>query len=312
MKFFLKKIIIPTILFLYIFTTIFFSENTKASSDAIAIRVIPNPNNYSVKRWYKENGFDGNPSTILVDGYEGLRDGRTVYVNAANAIISSNKLYTNIYLISYNQGADKTTIDIFNRILKNWKFNTNLPSIGECIDKDAAATGIKCLADYHCDEKEYCSSEKAKVVRDTKRLADLKDVDKLLEDYKKESGYYPNMNVGSYLPNVTISVWPSWLDSFSGELGESLSVDPLNKMSDCGDPKYNKITCWDDENKEFAGTYTPAVGAGVLPTLSLPSVAPGVDNSRVYLYRVSKDASNFALCSVFESVFLIADPKNCF
>src|SRR3990167_10127991 len=75
------------------------------SPDAIAIRVMPNLGHLSPLKWYGENiKLQGSPQVLTVDGYEAVRDGRTVYVNAAN--ISGDKLYTNIYLISYNQSAE--------------------------------------------------------------------------------------------------------------------------------------------------------------------------------------------------------------
>lgn len=125
------------------------NAQTDVSPDAIAIRVIPNPNNYSALRWYNEQKFSGSPQSILVDGYEAVRDGRTVYVNAANTVDTNgdgapDELYTNIYLISFNQDAEDATADIFGRILSDWKFNTNLPQpgAGKCsiASEDCAGT----------------------------------------------------------------------------------------------------------------------------------------------------------------------------
>ena len=93
-------------------------------SDAIAVRVIPNPNHLSAQKWYKSQGFSGSPQSLIVDGYQAVRDGRTVYVSATNVV--GNNIYTNIYLISYDQEADHQTVDIFGKILSNWKFNTNI------------------------------------------------------------------------------------------------------------------------------------------------------------------------------------------
>ncbi|MFA6454566.1 MAG: hypothetical protein WCV70_01765, partial [Patescibacteria group bacterium] len=55
------------------------------SPDAIALRVLPNPEHFSPLTWYKKNlKLQGSPQSLIVDGYEAIRDGRTVYVNAAN------------------------------------------------------------------------------------------------------------------------------------------------------------------------------------------------------------------------------------
>ncbi|MBI4812446.1 hypothetical protein HY798_03350, partial [Candidatus Falkowbacteria bacterium] len=53
---------------------------SSGQADAIAIRVIPNYSHYSPSRWYSQQGFTGSPQSLTVDGYEAVRDGRTVYV----------------------------------------------------------------------------------------------------------------------------------------------------------------------------------------------------------------------------------------
>ena len=103
------------------------------SPDAIAIRVMPNLGHLSPLKWYGENiKLQGSPQVLTVDGYEAVRDGRTVYVNAAN--IAGSSLYTNIYIISYNQAAEDQTVDIFGQILAHWKFNANVsdPAAAHC------------------------------------------------------------------------------------------------------------------------------------------------------------------------------------
>jgi hypothetical protein len=80
-------IIIPIIIIFAFAFLAFFSDSVlgQTSADAIAIRVLPNNDyHYSALRWYKEKKFTGSPQSMLVDGYEAVRDGRTVYVNAAN------------------------------------------------------------------------------------------------------------------------------------------------------------------------------------------------------------------------------------
>src|SRR5512136_739858 len=97
-----------------------------ASSDAIAVRVVPNPNHYSIARWYEAQGFSGSPQSLIVDGYEAIRDGRTVYVAAANIETDTRLIHTNIYLISYNQDPAPNTVDILGQMIAHWKFNDNL------------------------------------------------------------------------------------------------------------------------------------------------------------------------------------------
>jgi hypothetical protein len=150
--------IILTLVLLGLFFVAFFTYfvSAQSSPDAIAIRVIPNPNGYSPLRWYQDQGFSGSPQSLIVDGYEAIRDGRTVYVNAANVIDTDSdgtpdQLYTNIYLIAYNQDAEKATVDIFGRILKHWKFNTNIAGSGNCFGgKQAAVTTSDCAGAVGC------------------------------------------------------------------------------------------------------------------------------------------------------------------
>lgn len=201
------------------------------SADAIAIRVMPNLNHYSPAHWYKQNvKLQGSPQSLSVDGYGAVRDGRTVYVNAAN--ISGGRLYTNIYIISYNQEAEISTIDIFGQLLMHWKFNTNLTP-----------------------------EEKDKVRRDTKRLVDLNIMELALESFKNKYGSYPKLNAGTYIANKTISVWPSWRETLAKELGIVLPIDPVNKLGACG-ANFNPDTCWDDKSKKFDGTITAGLPDG--------------------------------------------------
>ena len=237
------------------------------SADAIALRVLPNPDHHSPLVWYKKNvKLQGSPQSLTVDGYEAVRDGRTVYVNAANIDLANNKFYTNIYIISHNQEAEISTIDIFGQLLIYWKFNTNLASV-----------------------------EKNKVRSDTKRLVDLNIIESALENYKNKHGNYPELNAGTYIANKTISVWPSWRETLSKELGISLPFDPINKLGACG-INYNPDTCWDDKNKKFDGI----ISAG------LP------DGSKVFAYATDKNGGDYYLCANWESGFIIEPaPVSC-
>jgi hypothetical protein len=113
------------------------------SADAIGIKVLPNPDHNSPYAWYMRNAPNqATPSTLIVDGYEAVRDGRTVYVSAANIspsdAVDNGKLYTNIYAISYNQEPDLGTTDIFGQLLNFWKFNVTLverSGNGVCLPK---------------------------------------------------------------------------------------------------------------------------------------------------------------------------------
>lgn len=259
------------------------------SPDAIAIRVIPNIEHYSPARWYAVNIKQlGSPQSLNVDGYEAVRDGRSVYVNAAN--VAGNNLYTNIYLISYNQESEPATVDIFGEILSHWKFNTNFTTTGSCISADPASSTIEqlnCLNVGDCPSDTYCNSEKSELVRDTKRLADLTDIRIYLDEYKSSRSKYPGLEAGTYLPGRSLSAWPSWQDTLAAEIGLTLPIDPTNRLGSC--PGYDRNTCWDEKSKKF-------YNAG--NSLVLPA------GSRVYSYYTKNAGSSYEMCAVMESGYI--------
>lgn len=283
---------LKTLILLCFLLVIPFAVSAVTSSDAIAIRVIPNLNNYSPLRWYGEKGFTGSPQSLVVDGFEAVRDGRTVYVNAANIVDADNngtpELYTNIYLMSYTQEAESATVDIFGQILSHWKFNTNIVHSGSCTNDTAKS----CSQDSECGEGDYCASPKAKVVRDTKRLADLADFKTALEKYKSKNGKYPVLSAGSYVPNVTISVWPSWQDVLGKALDITMLVDPVNRLGACGAAGFNPQTCWDENAQKFADPISSNSG------IDLPI------GSSAYTYTSSPDGLSYNLSLGFETAFV--------
>ncbi len=212
--------------------------------DIIGLRVIDNHQYQSVLAWYQQQKFlKGSPQSTIVDGYSAVRDGRTVYVSALNA--EGSKLYPYIYLISYNENAEEKTIEIFNRLLKNWRFNVNIT-----------------------DEKKL-----VQIRRDAIRLTDLKYLENLIENYKRKNGTYPMLTSGSYIKGMSISTWEeSWKRNFASDLGvSSLPVSPINKLGKCipaitdecwnsattkSCNGYDKKTCWNEAEKKFSGSVT--------------------------------------------------------
>ncbi|MDP2709552.1 MAG: fibrinogen-like YCDxxxxGGGW domain-containing protein [bacterium] len=295
-----KKIIVLTLMAAgFLFSPSVFSSS---SPDAIATRVIPNPDHLSPMRWYQDNVKNqGSPQQLLVDGYEAVRDGRTVYVNAANLDLDKNKFYTNIYLLSYSQGQEQATEDIFGQLLKHWKFNINL-SAGKTISggiarcsKDNSSPKLICQTDSDCAGKGYCNSAKAQVVRDTHRMSRLNEVDELIEQYKNKNGFYPVLAAGSYVANAAMSVWPSWQETLGAALGKNLPLDPINDLKPCGG--YNEITCWNEADKRFA--YADQIDNEKLS-----------DNNFVYLYKSKNDGLAYRLCA-YSEIGLIDPDKRC-
>ena len=283
------------------------------SPDAIAIRVMPNTEHLSPLSWYNGNvNIKGAPQSLIVDGYEAVRDGRTVYVSAANLSDETDNatIYTNIYIISYNQEAETATQDIFGQILNYWQFNTELidrtgsgvcrPSSQQSCDGTTPCSGqfadyacennicVKhCLLSSDCPNNQYCSSRKAQLIRDVKRMADLRQARLALNAYRDKNKKFPNLPSGSYLPDKTISVWPSWNETLGKKLGYSLPLDPVNRLGAC--PGFDPITCWDENTKKFA------------TNLKNPTVFP--PGSLAFFYEYNAKSDQYRLCANFETPF---------
>lgn len=307
-----------------------FSRND--SSDVIAVRVVPNPNHYSVTKWYASQGFRGTPQALKVDEYRALRDGNTVYVNAANItgacvspagkvcsdkddcngsnpVCNLTNFYTNVYVIAKNIEADNMTENIFLQVLNSFKINNNVGDIGYCSQREPVSCNtnvdcgenqqcegnecvLGCSYDYECPIRSYCDSDKAQVIRDVKRLGDLADIREALNDYREINGHYPKLEAGTYVPNMTISVWPSWQQTLAKELNVSmLPVDPVNVMGECGTnyPSYSEatppsvVTCWDEVNKVFADA-NPTNANPLMPA-----------DTFVYMYATDPDGLGFGI-----------------
>jgi len=291
----------------------------ETSPDAIAIRVMPNTEHLSPLTWYYNNvDIKGAPQALLVDGYEAVRDGRTVYINAGNIVFSmmGDKIYTNIYIISFNQEAESDTRDIFGQILQYWKFNAELvdrtgPGVcqaksnepcdvvkgctGKFMDQACEDDGTgtftcvkKCLLSSECSYGQYCDSAKAKLVRDVKRMVDITDIQIVLEAYKSKNKKYPGLPAGSYLPNKTTSVWPSWNETLGRTLGIKLPQDPVNKLQNCP-VGFDAITCWNEGAKKYATDFSNPV---------FP------EGSLAYAYSWDPKSDVYRFCGNFETRYI--------
>lgn len=263
MKFFQikRKIIIKLVLLCLVSLGLFFSSQALAGNDLIGLRVYSNHNHLSPSEWYLANvEYPGSPGSIQVDGYEAVQDGRTVYVAAANK--SSNPTpppadiyYTNIYLISYNESAIPETVNIFNQLIDSWYFNTNISS----------------------------TSTKAKIIRDTKRLADLQNIAESINTYGQNHSYcnistnipcpngdddcpegqecsgpfYPSLEAGTFILGQSTSKWPSWQQTLAPALSATLAIDPVNEFLGCTEAPeppgsgYDPQTCWNEITNQF-------------------------------------------------------------
>ncbi|MDD3778022.1 MAG: hypothetical protein PHH52_01440 [Patescibacteria group bacterium] len=295
-----------------IFSVLFFVQKSDAQNqnDAIGIRIVPNPNHYSIYRWYQNQGFTGSPQALTVDGYEALRDGRTVYVNAAHIVPESKQIYTNIYLISYNQDSEDNTVDILGQIISHWKFNDNLPdteatcsisalkcsSDSECFSGQTCSLdsgtcqleeGKVCQVDADCPVNFFCDSPKAKIVRDLNRVGKMEELREALSKYRDNNNHYPLISSGSYLPGVSTSLWPSWQETFLSNLSSSsVFLDPINRFGVCSG--YDNRTCWDKDAQKFIYSKEGL-------TLKLPN------DSYAFVYTTNESGSDYNLCAVMES-----------
>ena len=320
-----KFLILSTLAFLLITSfgllKITLAQNNAATQgavdeiDAIGVRILPNPNHYSIARWYQSQGFYGSPQSLIVDGYEAIRDGRTVYVSAAN--VTAKDVYTNIYLISYNQDPSRTTVDILGQIISRWKFNNNLESSnlesqatcsissiscsnnsdcgqGRICITDGPAGGscqlqeIKnCRSDSDCPTNFFCDSDKAKITRDMKRIGRLGEMKEALANYYQAQGKYPLLESGTYLTNKSVSLWPSWQQVLLSSIAVSPNfVDPINRLGAC--PGFDIKTCWNINENRF---YSSPVDN----TLTLPA------GSYAMVYATDTDGANYNLCATLES-----------
>lgn len=246
----------------YLFT----KTNPALAEDAIGVRVFANPDRLSPGRWYEK--YAPNPvsdyriinagvgSTSDNPGYEAVSVGRTVYIAAANHSQTdagvNQGLYTNIYLISYTDKASQATKSIFEEMVQDWLFNSNI----------------------------HDSAQKTFLVRDTKRITDLGAVADLLNGYYHNNGQYPDLQAGTFLRYQTTSKWPSWKDTFQKAIG-FVPLDPLNvfdPLSQCPESSGFDAggTCWNADDKQYICPNDASTGAG---------------KSHVYQYKVQENNS---------------------
>jgi hypothetical protein len=145
--------------------------NASDEDQAFSIRVYENADNLTPEEWYNQNVPNpSSPSELTVDGYQAVRDGLSYYVAASNIGDDTDgdgldELYSNIYLITFND--EDTLLQIADQLMDYIRFNWNV-SYAECD-----------------------GSDKDKLTRDTKRVADLRSIQVALELYWNENAGYP-------------------------------------------------------------------------------------------------------------------------
>lgn len=256
-----------------------------SARDAIGMRIYDNVDGLSAREWYRRHVPNpGSPSSLIVDGYDAVRDGTTVYVGATNRL--GGTFYKHVYLISYNEDAGSDVVSIYNQLLESMTFNIDL-------------SGVCRLSPFEAD--------KPCLQRDLKRIAALADIVQYLREQKTRTGSYSNIESGSYLPQLSFSTWPSWQQRLGADLDRTLSVDPVNVINNCAasmcvggadagkactgnsECASNKCrpftqdgTCWNELEKSFICRNTATSTSHILGYKYVPE--SGGDPERALLY----------------------------
>ncbi|MFH1252814.1 MAG: IPT/TIG domain-containing protein [Candidatus Uhrbacteria bacterium] len=251
-------------------------------SDAIGVRILPNEDYLSPADWYSTHGFTGSPTSTTLDSYQAVKDGNTYYVAAANQ--DGATLFSNIYVISYNEGSSDETEEIISQILDNWSFNSNDSVVSDsnvCRSADGSLQTVdnnfvSCTQDQDCASG-VCDADKAKITRDLRRLTDVKDIVSIIDNYGESNKHcevtknqtcnsdsdcpgsetclpeIPAIQSGTFLSAFSASTWPSWSAVLANDLGLALPTDPLNQFVGCPDgyDENEENYCWNSVTGTF-------------------------------------------------------------
>ncbi len=130
----------------YLFT--YATKDPKWAKDAVGLRLTTNLKHVDIMDWYRSRGFGGNPVRSTSDGYEALKDGRTTYVSAGSKV--SSKLFTNVAIMSYTDGASAETTNIFNQIIQNVDFNYQEELKDQLVCRRSDDVTVRCITDDDC------------------------------------------------------------------------------------------------------------------------------------------------------------------
>jgi hypothetical protein len=173
---------------------------------------VTNPEYFSVRNWYDSQGYtEGSPTSISVDEFDALQDGRTIYVNAPNS--SASTIYNNIYLISINDKAHEDSVNIYNQLVENWRFLANIDT-----------------------------GEVEKIRRDLQRVNSAY----FAADLIQRTQFPVELEAGTLQKGMSLSTWPSWSQTLGPLLSGSISIDPKENKIVCeSKPGLDQTTCWD-------------------------------------------------------------------
>ncbi|HCC22156.1 TPA: hypothetical protein DEP86_02000, partial [Candidatus Uhrbacteria bacterium] len=238
----------------YLFTFAGAGADDAWRNDAIGFRVMKNPKHLGVIDWYRDRGFTGAPAPFSVDGYDALKEGRTVYANSAK-MSDGRQLETIINVFSFSDGAAPETITVFNQLMDRIDFNRQPELVDTfiCLHEgravlDVDGRAITCSSDSDCGVDDTCNVSKSKLVRDVRRWSDLHTMRSLLMANRP----LPTLGEGTYIRSRTYSIWPSWGDVLSSAVGRTIPSDPLNILTSCPDDGFDRETCWNSVSRQFS------------------------------------------------------------
>jgi cysteine-rich repeat protein len=234
----------------YLFT---FESSSTNSGDGIGIRIYSNPMHMSPIGWYRAHAFAGTPTGMMIDGYDAIKDGTTVYAVARNLdSVRGGPVTSTMYVFSYNPDAKAATATIFKQMMDNLTFNVNLSEdvANKCYEGpgrpvvSASFQTVECTADFECASygaEAHCASFKDKMQRDIVRFRDFEKMTAAIERSKATAGKYPMLASGTFIQGITNSLWGSWNTALgsavgggSGSSATTFPQDPVNRFLTCG------------------------------------------------------------------------------
>lgn len=311
----------------YLFTF----DDPALRGDGIGIRVASNPLHLSPSAWYASRGFSGQPEATTVDGFEAVKDGTTWYVGGVNTNdATSASVYSQMYVITHNPDAKPETKNIAEQFVRNFALNANIQNGASnactyAVDGGGHSAGefyrgtdgrvVRCTADWECLAQNptlRCSSFKAKMQRDSKRIVDFQFMTEALEASNERVGNYPQLQAGTFVPTLSTSRWPSWSAQMQGEVGVAFPSDPVNRFLTCGVCSESGAPCQDNAECGTGQTCNAAPASpGVEPATcwnpgvrqyQCPSLTPGIRESasRIYQYRSVNAGDRYELATELE------------
>ncbi len=247
--------------------------------DVIGLRVISNPSYLSASEWYNSQGFEGSPQILKVDGFDAVRDGRTLYI--ASARMKDGVLRPNIYILSYNQNASTETTQIFDQLISNFNLLADIADGSPKVCAGAGVAGKACVSDIDCGTAGVCLDNKGKIARDMQRLTDVNRYARSIETYAAQNGtcsatttkacklsadcpqgescvpLVPSLAAGTFVPGLVASTWPSWSTILGGEI-PGIGTDPINRyvsneegVPTCPGGTKENGTCYNEPSRTY-------------------------------------------------------------